>query len=253
MTRAELNTQDRSARQPGWSPEWEINRFSQGKRAAKYVWSDVVTLTFRYLLGPKAEVPRSQIRVLELGCGAGANLLFFAREGLDVTGIDASPSAIRLAAGTLATNGHSAALEVGDFANALPFPDASFDLVLDRATLTHNVLGVIEDTVGEVHRVLKPGGILLIVDFFSTAHPHAEMGKEVEPNTHTGIPVGMFQDIGNVHFTTGEELRDLLSQFTVLHMEHKVYSCMVPDAAEGTAQYNVVARVPDDPPRRLEP
>ena len=248
MPKAEVNAHDRSAQKPGWSPEWELNRFSQGKRAAKYVWSDVVTLTYRYLLGPRAEVPRSEIRILELGCGAGANLLFFAKEGLDVTGIDASPSAINLAREGLEQVGHSVNLAVGDFANGLPFADASFDLVLDRATLTCNVLKVIEGTVAEVRRVLSPGGISAIVDFYSTAHPNATLGVEVEPNTRTDIREGMFQDIGNVHFTTSEELHDLLSRFTILHMEHKVYNCIMPGADEGTAQFNVVARKPDDSP-----
>lgn len=224
-----------------WSPEWEQNRFAGGSRVARYVWSDIVSLTFRYFLARRPHTSRDRIRVLELGCGTGANLLFFAKEGLQVAGTDGSQSAIRLARESLEKHGLAATLHVHDFADGLPFPDSSFDLVLDRASLTHNALSVVARTVGEAHRVLKPSGLLLIVDFFSTDHPGAADGREIETNTKTDFTHGMFEGIGKTHFTTEDELRSLLQGFTILHMEHKVYTCIIPDPKDGTAQYNVVA------------
>lgn len=224
-----------------WSPEWEFNRYARGTQFARYVWSDVVSLTFQYLLGPRAETPRDHMTVLELGCGAGANLLFFAKEGLHVTGVDGSESAIHMAHDSLGKEGFTGDCRVHDFANALPFPDGSFDLVLDRAALPHNSLAVIDRTVQEVHRVLKPQGMFLMVDFYSTAHPNYQEGKEIEGNTKTDIGFGMFQGIGTIHFTSEDELRRLLWRFNISHMAHTVSNYIVPDASYGTAQFNVVA------------
>src|SRR6188768_2833765 len=52
--------------------------------------------------------------VLEVGCGAGVDLVRFARAGATVTGVDLSPSAIQLAAANFAQLGLAAELRVAD-------------------------------------------------------------------------------------------------------------------------------------------
>src|ERR1039457_4808149 len=66
--------------------------------------------------------------VLDVGCGAGVEVVRWARAGARVTGIDIAPSAIALAAENLRQQGLMARLEVAD-GEALPFPDNSFDFV----------------------------------------------------------------------------------------------------------------------------
>ena len=66
--------------------------------------------------------------VLEVGCGAGTDLVRFARGSARVTGIDLAESAIDLAKANFAQQGLSADLRVAD-GEALPFADARFDLV----------------------------------------------------------------------------------------------------------------------------
>jgi SAM-dependent methyltransferase len=93
--------------------------------------------------------------VLEVGCGAGVDLVRFARAGATVTGVDLSPSAIQLAAANFAQLGLAAELRVAD-GEHLPFRDGSFDLVF-----AHGVVQYTADPqrlVDEVRRVLKPGG-----------------------------------------------------------------------------------------------
>jgi SAM-dependent methyltransferase len=94
-------------------------------------------------------------RLLEVGCGIGTDLVRFARGGARVTGVDLSETAIDLARRNFALNGLSADLRVAD-AEALPWPDASFDCVY-----AHGVLQYAADPVGlvsECRRVLVPGG-----------------------------------------------------------------------------------------------
>jgi SAM-dependent methyltransferase len=93
--------------------------------------------------------------VLEVGCGAAIDLARFAKGGARATGVDVAASAIELAKANFAQQGLA-----GDFyvvnAEALPFPDGSFDLVY-----AHGVVQYTADPrrlVDECRRVLKPGG-----------------------------------------------------------------------------------------------
>jgi ubiquinone/menaquinone biosynthesis C-methylase UbiE len=75
--------------------------------------------------------PRSGERVLDIGCGGGYHLEFMSRLGLDVTGIDASPYMINLAAERL---GNRCSLNRG-MAEDLPYEDNEFDLAVLINTL----------------------------------------------------------------------------------------------------------------------
>jgi ubiquinone/menaquinone biosynthesis C-methylase UbiE len=94
-------------------------------------------------------------RLLEVGCGIGTDLVRFARGGANCTGIDLSQTAIDLARKNLDANGVAAELHVGN-GEALPFPDASYDVVYG-----HGVVQYTADParlIRECHRALKPGG-----------------------------------------------------------------------------------------------
>lgn len=93
--------------------------------------------------------------VLEVGCGAGVDLVRFAKGGAAVTGVDLSPSAIDLAAAHFAQQGLTADLRVAD-GEHLPFADASFDLVFAHGVVQYTANP--QQMVDEVQRVLKPGG-----------------------------------------------------------------------------------------------
>lgn len=102
---------------------------------------------------------RSQ-RVLEIGCGLGTDTLQFLRAGAEVTALDLSPRSVWLAHERARQNGHRGLFLNAD-AETLPFADASFDLVYSWGVLHHT-----PDTqraVDEVRRVLRPGGIALIM------------------------------------------------------------------------------------------
>jgi len=94
-------------------------------------------------------------RVLDVGCGAGTDLVRFAQGGAMVSGVDLSASAIALARQNFEQRGLSADLREAD-GEHLPYPDATFDLVF-----AHGVVQYTPDSaalVAECRRVLKPGG-----------------------------------------------------------------------------------------------
>ncbi len=106
----------------------------------------------------RAALPEARGRVLELGFGTGhLQLALAARPG--VAGIDASPQMARIAARRLRRHGRAQRLARGH-AQALPFPAASFDTIV--ATFPSEYI-LDPQTHQEIHRVLAPGGRLVIV------------------------------------------------------------------------------------------
>jgi SAM-dependent methyltransferase len=95
-------------------------------------------------------------RIVDFGCGSGANSLLLANRGAHVWAVDISEDLIRLGQRRLAVNGRAGGAQfiVGS-AHDLPFPDGSVDIVFGIAILHHLDLHLVSR---EVHRVLRPGG-----------------------------------------------------------------------------------------------
>ncbi len=99
-------------------------------------------------------------KVLEVGCGVGIDLLQFARAGAMVSAIDLTQNAVSLARANLAREGHTGDVRVGN-AEALAFPDGSFDVVYSHGVLHHTV--DTERAIEEVRRVLREGGEAIVM------------------------------------------------------------------------------------------
>ena len=93
--------------------------------------------------------------VLEVGCGAGTDLVRFARHGARVTGVDMALSSIALARTNFANEGLKVRLAVAD-GEQLPFRSAAFDLVYAHGVVQYTTHP--EALVDECRRVLRPGG-----------------------------------------------------------------------------------------------
>ena len=136
---------------------WETRYRDNPKYRNHYPWSSVVS--FIYNNKPKNR-ENNDIKILDVGCGNGANLWFAAREGFNVAGIDGSQTAISYAKEWFSREGLVGDLRVGDFTN-LPFDDNYFDFVIDRSALTFCGQPAIDTAIDEVWRVLCPMGKFL--------------------------------------------------------------------------------------------
>jgi ubiquinone/menaquinone biosynthesis C-methylase UbiE len=102
--------------------------------------------------------------VLDVGTGPGVLLAELAgrRPDLTLIGVDLSADMVTAAARNLAPFGARASVEQGDAA-ALPVADASVDVVVSSLSLHH--WDRPREAIGELNRVLRPGGRLRIYDF----------------------------------------------------------------------------------------
>jgi SAM-dependent methyltransferase len=117
---------------------------------------------------------RRRMRVLEVGCGSGANLWMIAREGFDAYGIDLSQEGLALCEQMLRKWGTTARIEQGDM-TAIDYEGGFFDVVVDVFS-SYCVPGKEFDRfLDEVSRIMKSGG-----RFFSY-HPSKNSDAFREP------------------------------------------------------------------------
>jgi ubiquinone/menaquinone biosynthesis C-methylase UbiE len=110
---------------------------------------------------------RAQGRVLEVAIGTGRNLPHYPAEAI-ITGIELSPAMLAIAKQRAADLGRDADLQEGD-AQALPFGDAEFDTVACALSLC--TIPEPATAIGEMKRVLTPGGRLLLLDHIGSTWP----------------------------------------------------------------------------------
>lgn len=102
-------------------------------------------------------------RVLEIGFGAGFDALTFLQSGADYSGVDITPENTVRAKKHLGLYGFTPDVKEGD-AEALPFPDDTFDVVYSNGVLHH--VPSMEKALAEACRVTKPGGECRILVYY---------------------------------------------------------------------------------------
>ena len=101
-------------------------------------------------------------RVLDLGCGAGGDVVYLAKQGFEVYGIDVAKEAVRVAKESLKENRLKANLEVGSIYKELPYDDDFFDAVISIRVIHHAGIKDIQRLITEIKRISKPGGLIFV-------------------------------------------------------------------------------------------
>ncbi len=182
-----------------WDPVWED--IHAERPWGKYPAEELVRFMSKNF---SAQIQKkNKVRVMDLGCGAGAAMWYLAREGYSAVGIDGSKSAIKRAETRFKQERLKGEFRVGDF-TALPDLKNSFDCVIDIASIQHNSLPNIRQIISEIFRVLRPGG-----KFFGMMIASDKSLKNWP---------------GTIHYTTQSELRSLFLPFSEFVIEYVIHS-----------------------------
>lgn len=218
-----------------FSKEWD-ERFKANTHLSVWPWSDLVSYVMRY-----APVKGPKYRVLELGCGAGANIPFFESLGVKYYAIEGSQTIVKRLWRRFPYLKDN--IVIGDFTKSIPF-QMKFNLIIDRGSLTHNTTPAIKKGLELVYENLKRGGKYIGIDWFSTKHSDYSKGlkRKGDVYTHYGYTGGHLANTGNVHFSDKQHLLKLFTQFEVEIMEHKIIKRKIPEDNFIFASWNIVAK-----------
>lgn len=140
--------------------------YKKNKESGKSGWDDhkgaAQTIADIEKLYNNLMIPRSG-HLLEIGCGAGENIVWFAQRGYSVAGIDISPTAVEWARERVLEEGVRADLHVGDVRTLSCLSDEVFDIVHDGHCM-HCIIGTDDRSAvfQSIRRVLKKDGIIVV-------------------------------------------------------------------------------------------
>ncbi|OAT19154.1 SAM-dependent methyltransferase [Buttiauxella gaviniae ATCC 51604] len=108
-------------------------------------------------------------RLLDMGCGAGHASFVASAKVKEVVAYDLSEQMLAVVNDAAQTRGINNVTTQCGYAEALPFDDCSFDIVISRYSAHH--WHDVGKALREVKRVLKPGGVVIFMDVMSPGHP----------------------------------------------------------------------------------
>jgi SAM-dependent methyltransferase len=196
-----------------WDSVWE--QVFSNQEWGKYPPEDFIRFIARNFY---QVADRKAIKILEVGCGPGANLWFMAREGFSVYGIDGSKHAIDLARERLDQEcpGWCGDLVVGDIIQ-LPFDEGFFDAVIDNEALCCNSFNDSQLIYQAMARVCKVSG-KLFSRTFATGCWGDKTGQSVGHNAWI-VAEGPMSGKGYTRFTDIDEVEKLIQGFTLRNIE----------------------------------
>ena len=161
----------------------------------------------------QTNVLKSGDKVLEIGCGIGSVVFELSKQGYDVTGTDISRAAISYGLKKY----DDIRLEV-QAAETLPYADESFDVVLSFDLFEH--IAQIDRHVGEVRRVLRPGGAYLFQTpnkysnaIYETLWTKSLQWRRYHPSLHS--PGQLKRRLARHGFTTRFVKMNPINEFTL--------------------------------------
>ena len=220
-----------------FSNEWN-DLYNKDLQLTSWPWSDLVSLVYQHC---NTVISQDGV-VFELGCGNGPNIPFIESLNMSYYGVDGSESVVKKLHKKFPALKQR--IMVGDFTKKecfLKLPEV--DIVIDRASVTHNNHLSIISVLKNSYDALKTGGYFVGIDWFSTKHSDFVLGEEGgDAYTRQYIACGQFENIGNVHFSDEKHLCELFSSFDIISLEEKIINAYKPKNNHQFSSWNIVAK-----------
>jgi ubiquinone/menaquinone biosynthesis C-methylase UbiE len=180
--------------------------------------------------------------VLEIGCGVGNNIIPIAKLGYEAYGIDISELAILEAKRRSLQENVRIEFTSGSV-EKLPYESNFFSFIIDRSVLTCTTPEVITQSLDEILRVLKPGGIFMAFDWFGINHPDLQFGRFINNNCYRDFLFGRFVNVELITSFDFSTLTSYLKKFNHLNTTQIVSRNMASKIL--TETYNFTACKPN--------
>jgi SAM-dependent methyltransferase len=195
-------------------------------------WNEIFAREGRFFLEPHEDVPKivqmlqdkRASTVLDLGSGTGRHVVYLAKSGFSVFGLDNSSEGIEATRQWLADEGLEADLQLQSMAERFPYEDGLFDAVLSVQVIHHAALATIRGIVDEIGRVLKQGGFLFVT--VPKLRNQGETFEQLEPNTF--VPLDGPEKGLPHHYFTHEKLREVFVDYEIvdIHLDAWEHYCL---------------------------
>lgn len=153
-------------------------------------------------------------RVLDLGCGAGRHTTYLSGLGFEVVGLDPASSGLEHCYRDLVTRELPRRLVLAGM-ERLPFPDYSYQCVISTYVIHHNTMRGVAAAIGEIERILVPGGLFLATVLGRGDFKYG-VGRKVEEGTY--VPLEGDERGVVHHFFDREEIGELLGSFRIISL-----------------------------------
>ena len=189
-------------------------------------WDEIFSEKGKVFTEPHKDMERIAIffkesgvrKILDIGSGTGRHLIFFSKKGFEIHGFDASPKAISIAKEWLLEENLKVEIKLNRMETKFPYEDNFFDAIISIQVIHHNKMEDIFNTVKEINRVLRKGGIIFITFPKLRDRPDFDDWNLKEIETGTYIPqAGQEKGLPH-HFFTMEEIYDVFSSFNILEI-----------------------------------
>ena len=168
-----------------FSKDWNKLYFNKTNLSI-WPWSEVISLYFNNFSSKN----KKKIKILELGCGAGANIPLFTKLNVDYYGIDGSKIVINFLKKKYPKLKNN--LFVDDFTKKIPI-NKKFDLIIDRAAITCNKRSSIIKSITNLQQKLNKKGLFFGIDWYSSLSTDFKKGViDEDKNTKKDMKNSIF-------------------------------------------------------------